>query len=97
MKSLSTSSFTTGGGEGAEGQEPNQNNKPPLGKKPPEPKGQMNTNDLPVFWSYSSNGRCSALFILKSAVWIIRILEKTILLPYFIMLQFSFMFPLKRL
>lgn len=46
---------------------------------------------------YSSCGRCSSLFILESAVRVIRILEKTILLTYFIMLQFSFMFPLKRL
>lgn len=86
MKSLSTPSFTTGG-VGGWGNT--------LGKK--EPKGQMKTKYLPVFWSYSSSGRCSSLFVLKSAVWIITILQKTILLAYFIMLQFSFMFPLKRL
>lgn len=40
-------------------------------------KGQKKTNYFPAFRRYSSSGRCSALFILKSAVWIIRILEKT--------------------
>lgn len=38
---------------------------------------RANENSLPGFWSYSSCGRCSSLFILKSAVGVIRILKKT--------------------
>jgi len=51
---------------------------PPGKKKPLKRKSpRANENNLPVFWSYSSRRRWSALLILKSAVWIIRILEKT--------------------
>lgn len=88
MQSSSTPSFKTGSGGGKR--------RTIFGKI--DLTGQMITKkNLPVFWSYTLNGMCSALFVLKSAVWIIRVLKKTILLPYFIMLLFSFMFPLKRL
>lgn len=67
MQSSSTPSFKTGSGGGK---------RTIFGKI--DLTGQMITKkNLPVFWSYTLNGMCSALFVLKSAVWIIRVLEKT--------------------
>lgn len=85
-KSLAASSFTT--------------RKKHFGEKKnkSERAQRANKNKLSSWiLEYSSCARCSSSFILKSAVRVIRILEKTILLTYFIMLHFSFMFPLKRL